>query len=78
MVDGSSLLYVYVDRVVDRLFLFGLSVAKYVLYSTIIMVNFKIKRCIVKSNPYKTVKSGITTHKSGYYGIALCIYFTAF
>ena len=37
-----------VDRVVDRLFLFGLSVAKYVLYSTIIMVNFKIKRYIVK------------------------------
>ena len=46
------------------------------LYSTIVMVNFKLKLYVVNSDPLFIVKSRREPYISGYRGIDNCIYFT--
>ena len=45
-----------------KLFLSSLKVAQYVLYSTIVMVYFKLKSYVVKSDPYNSTKFRIESH----------------
>ena len=40
------------------------------------MFNFKLKSYVVRCDPIHRAKSRIETYKSGYWGIALCIYLT--
>ena len=45
-----------------RSFLCSVEMAQNVLYSTIVMVYFKLKSYVVKSDPYKSTKLRIESH----------------
>ena len=55
--------YMNIDEIpIVRSFLCSVSVAQNVLYSTIVMVYFKQKSYVVKSNPYNSTKLRIESH----------------